>query len=59
MLKYKLATFHNPSYLNSIIKPAGVVELVDTGDLKSPASQIACGFKSRPRHQLFFSALSK
>ena len=29
---------------------AGVVELVDAGDLKSSGAQAPCGFKSRPRH---------
>ena len=32
---------------------AGVAELADAGDLKSPASCEACGFDSRPRHHLF------
>ena len=31
---------------------AGVVELADTGDLKSPASQGVYGFKSRLRHDV-------
>jgi hypothetical protein len=30
---------------------AGVVEAVDTEDLKSSGGQPPCGFESRPRHQ--------
>ena len=33
---------------------AGVVELVDTRDLKSLAAQAACGFKTRPRQNPIF-----
>ena len=32
--------------------PAGVVELVDTRDLKSRGPQGSWGFKSPPRHQI-------
>ena len=37
--------------MESISIPAGVVESVDTRDLKSLAPLVACGFKSRPRHK--------
>lgn len=30
--------------------PARVVELADTGDLKSPGQMRLCGFESRPGH---------
>ena len=35
---------------------AWVVELVDTGDLKSPGHS-PCGFESRPRYQSYFKGL--
>ena len=31
-------------------RDAGVVEQVDTGDLKSPSPKGECGFDPRPRH---------
>gem|GEM_PF-3069419 len=34
--------------------PAQVVESVDTRDLKSLATSMACGFKSRPGHTVLF-----
>jgi hypothetical protein len=34
------------------INEAGVAKLADAQDLKSWAPQGACGFESRPRHQL-------
>ena len=36
----------------SKINLAGVAELADAQDLKSWVAQAACGFDSRPRHQM-------
>ena len=36
------------------MRNAQVVELADTGDLKSPGQMRLCGFESRPGHFRFF-----
>ena len=41
------------------VLPAGVVELVDTRDLKSRGPQGSWGFKSPPRHQINCSRHNK